>query len=256
MNTNDKLHEMDPLSRFSDRAEAYARFRPDYPLALFDAILDGLGDPAGIVVADVGAGTGISSRMLADRGPRVLAIEPNAAMREAADAHPRVEFREASSEATGLEAASVQLVTAFQAFHWFDAPRALVEFRRVLVPKGRLAVAWNERDEGDPFTRAYSELVRELSGDHPAERRASLGSIPFEEYGFVCEKRDHFPHWQEMDLESMRGRALSTSYLPSEEPGRSHMLERLSVLHDGWADPSGVVRLVYQTSLAIAHSAE
>lgn len=80
----------DPTRRFSDRADAYARFRPSYPASAIDAILAGLAPPATLEAADVGAGTGIASRLLGDRGVRVAAVEPNAAMRAAAAPHPRV----------------------------------------------------------------------------------------------------------------------------------------------------------------------
>ncbi|HTD33264.1 MAG TPA: class I SAM-dependent methyltransferase, partial [Candidatus Elarobacter sp.] len=140
--------------RFTDRAGDYVSGRPSYPPAAIDALLDGLGDPADVVVADLGAGTGISSRLLAERGAQVLAIEPNQAMREAAEPHPRVEWIAASAEHTGLGEASADLVTAFQAFHWFDQRAALDETVRILRPGGRAAVIYNERDERDPFTAA------------------------------------------------------------------------------------------------------
>src|SRR2546422_6524846 len=103
------LHEMNPTGRFTDRAEDYARCRPTYPPAAIDCVLRGLGDPAGIVAADVGAGTGISARLLADRGIRVFAVEPNAAMREAAVPHQSVAWREGTAESTGLAPESVDL---------------------------------------------------------------------------------------------------------------------------------------------------
>src|SRR5262245_49009958 len=94
--------DLDPTGRFTQRADDYAVYRPTYPAAAIDAILDGLGAPARLVAADVGAGTGIASRLLAERGVRVLAVEPNAAMRAVAAAHPRVEAHVGTAEATGL----------------------------------------------------------------------------------------------------------------------------------------------------------
>ena len=81
---------MDSVTRFDDRASDYVRYRPSYPVAAIDWILEGVGPPATLVAADVGAGTGISARLLGDRGVRVLAIEPGVKMRGAAAAHPRV----------------------------------------------------------------------------------------------------------------------------------------------------------------------
>jgi len=158
--------------RFVDRAADYAAGRPTYPAAALDALFDGLGDAGDVVAADLGAGTGISSRLLAERGAQVLAIEPNQAMREAAEPHPRVEWIAGTAERTGLDEASIDLVTAFQAFHWFDHAKALREIVRILRPAGRAAVIYNERDESDPFTAAYGDLVRAYMLDDTERRRA------------------------------------------------------------------------------------
>src|SRR5262249_15013557 len=150
----------------------YRRHRPDYPAASIDAVLEGLGAPASIVAADVGAGTGISSQLLAARGVRVLAIEPNEAMRAAGERHARIEWREGTAEHTGLEAGSVSLVLSAQAFHWFRPAESLAEFHRVLAPRGRLALMWNTRDRLDPLTLGYVEAIHAVGGEHPAETRA------------------------------------------------------------------------------------
>ncbi len=147
------LHTMNPLSRFSDRAADYAKYRPSYPDQAIATILEGLGNPSQLVAADIGAGTGISSRLLAERGVRVLAIEPNPSMREAASPHALVEFRNGTAEATNLPDSSVDLVTCFQAFHWFDPAPTLWEFHRILKPSGRLALVWNDRSQEDEFTK-------------------------------------------------------------------------------------------------------
>ena len=91
---------MNPTGRFTDRASDYAAARPSYPAEALDAIFAEMGDAAALTVADLGAGTGISSRLLADCGARVLAVEPNAAMREAAQAHAGVTWLAATAEAT------------------------------------------------------------------------------------------------------------------------------------------------------------
>jgi SAM-dependent methyltransferase len=162
--------EQAPTERFSSRASDYVKFRPSYPAPAIDYVLDGLGPPSEIVCADIGAGTGISSRLIADRGVRVIAIEPNKAMRESAEAHKLVEFRDGTAERTGLANASVQLVVCAQAFHWFDQAKALAEFHRVLVPSGRIALVWNDRDNADALTRSYNDAVLLASQDHPTAR--------------------------------------------------------------------------------------
>ena len=83
MTHNEALYNLKPLTRFTDKAGNYAKYRPTYPDTAIDKILEGLASPSQLVAADIGAGTGISARQLAERGMNVIAIEPNAAMRDA-----------------------------------------------------------------------------------------------------------------------------------------------------------------------------
>src|SRR5262245_840572 len=121
---------MDPTERFSARADAYARARPSYPQAVFDVLREHYTLAEGTVGADLGAGTGIFSRLLLEAGAVVFAVEPNADMRlEAERSVPSARapfFRSiaARAEETSLPAASIDLVTAAQAFHWFDIEQA------------------------------------------------------------------------------------------------------------------------------------
>jgi SAM-dependent methyltransferase len=199
--------------RFSTRADAYAAGRPSYPAEAIDALLAGLGDVTEIVVADLGAGTGISSRSIAQRGPRVFAIEPNAAMRNAATPDARIEWIDATAERTTLDDDSVDVVCAFQAWHWVDHPVALAEARRIARPGGRLAVVYNERDDRDPFTAGYSEIVRRYATDATEARRATaladaLGADP------AKTTRLEFRNHQTLNRAGVHARAESTSYLP------------------------------------------
>ncbi len=217
--------------RFSDRAGDYAAGRPSYPAAVLDVLFDGLGDPASAVVVDLGAGTGISARLLASRGARVLALEPNRAMREAAEPDPRVEWLAAGAERTGLDEASVDLVTAFQAFHWFDHDEALREMVRILRPGGRAAVVYNERDEHDPFTAAYGDLVRRYQTDQTERRRAD-GLAAFAAYPAWVggARRTEFPNPHQLDRAGVLARARSTSYLPKSGPAADELVAALDEL--------------------------
>ncbi|MGP6157967.1 MAG: class I SAM-dependent methyltransferase, partial [Vulcanimicrobiaceae bacterium] len=148
----------DTVARFNERAEDYARFRPSYPDTAVDALFEGLGDPAALVAVDVGAGTGISSRLLAGRGAHVIALEPNAEMRALALADG-LDVRDGRADATGLPDACADLVTSFQAFHWFANRATVAEFVRLLRSCGRVAVIFNERDDQDPFSFGYGTIV-------------------------------------------------------------------------------------------------
>ncbi len=121
----------DPTQRFSDRVETYVRARPGYPDGVVRVLRERAGLEPGTVVADVGAGTGIFTRVLLAAGAVVLAIEPNAPMRERLrqdlGGDDRLRVRDGRAEATGLPDASIDLVTAAQAFHWFDRKAAALE---------------------------------------------------------------------------------------------------------------------------------
>ncbi len=252
------LHELEPTTRFSDRAEDYVRFRPDYPEPAIDCLLQGLGDGvvgaagAGPQVADVGAGTGIAARLLAARGARVIAIEPNAAMREAAEPHPRVEWREGTAEATGLGPGSVDLVLCAQAFHWFRQAEAIAEFHRVLRSGGRLAIMWNKRDHGDPLTLGYIEAIHAVNGEHPAEKRPFDPGVVHAAGGFTPAVLHLFPHAQRLDRAGLLGRATSASYVPREGPAFEALSRQLAELFERHRDADNRVTLRYRTEVWIA----
>ncbi len=212
------LHQRDPIARFHGRAEEYARFRPDYPREAFDAMLHGL--PGDCAVADIGAGTGVASRPLAERGLRLLAIEPNAEMRSCATPPERgaIEWREGSAEATGLPDSAVHLVLCAQSFHWFDPGAALPEFLRILAPGGRLALMWNVRDEEDALTAAYGRLVREAAGPDKdlAGRQFTEEAVVRHFFGGL--RLLLFRHEQRLDSGGLLGRAMSASYVPRSGP--------------------------------------
>ena len=244
------LHAMAPTERFSDRAEDYARFRPDYPAAAIDHVLAGLGDPHALAAADIGAGTGISTRQLAARGVRVIAVEPNAEMRAAAEPHPRVTWQDGVGEATGLPDACVDLVLSAQAFHWFRQDEAVAELRRILRPRGRLALVWNSRDRGDPLTLDYVDALHRAHGEHAVERRA-FGPAVVGAGGFTDPERAEFPHAQSLDRAGLHGRALSASYIPKGGAAHAEMDRRLDALFDEH-QVDGVVTMRYRTEVWIA----
>lgn len=235
--------------RFADRASAYAAHRPSYPPEAIDAVLTGLGDPRDLEVADVGAGTGISARLFAHRGAAVVAIEPNAAMRAAAEPHPRVMWREGTAEQTGLADGSVDVAVACQAFHWFSTPAAMRELAR--IARRRVAILQYERDERHAFTKDYGDVVRAFARDDTeAMRAAGLGV--FENFPNAHVTRAAFGFRQPLSLESLLGRAASASYLPNEGPALASLqrdLERTFERHQR----DGTVELAMVTYVLTAH---
>lgn len=237
-----------------DRASDYALFRPSYPEAAIDAALEGRSGDSPKVAADIGAGTGISSRLLANRGVRVLAVEPNAAMRESAEPHPGVTFVEGTAEATGLADASVDLVLCAQAFHWFKPREALAEFRRILKPGGRLVFLVNERDDGQAAMLAYNAAIRAA-----AERELSEGMRASIDEALMAEglavSPVSFPHTQALSREGLVGRARSASYVPKEGPRYQRLLLDLDTLWAAHHDAQGRVTLGYRTFVWVVEPA-
>lgn len=251
------MSEPDPTLRFSNRVEAYVRHRPDYPAALVPWLREQVGLAVGWEVADIGAGTGISSKLLLDAGCVVTAVEPNAPMRTAAEralaGYARFRAVDGRGEATGLAEGSVDLVTAAQAFHWFDADAVRKEWRRILRPDGYVAVFWNTRRlGGTPFLAGYERLVNECGTDYAAvterqadarEMRAWFGA------GFVAETR--IDHGQSLDFAGLRGRLLSSSYAPPPGAVRHEpMIAALRELFDATAK-EGRVELAYDTQVFV-----
>ena len=155
--------------RFSARADDYAASRPTYGHDAVAFVLAGSG--ALPVVADLGAGTGISARIMAAYGARVFAIEPNEQMRKMMPAHARIESRATTAEATGLNDHEVDIATAFQSFHWFEVEAALAEIRRIVRPRGSASLVANERDESSPISAAHGDIFRRYTLDDTEERR-------------------------------------------------------------------------------------
>lgn len=200
--------------RFSNRAEAYVAGRPSYPREAIETLFAGLGDPQSLTVADLGAGTGISARAIAAYGAQVIAIEPNRAMREAAEHAVGVTWRDGTAEQTGLADASVDIAAAFQAWHWFANDATIAEARRIVRPGGRIAVVYNERDESDPFTFAYGEVVRRHATDQTEQRRAHAVSAFSTAFAGGTTRRD-FVQQHVLDLAGLHARMASSSYLPN-----------------------------------------
>ncbi len=236
--------------RFTDRAAAYASGRPSYPPAAVDVLLDGLGAPGALAVADLGAGTGISARALADRGPMVFAIEPNPAMRESAVHHERVRWIAGSAEATTLANGSVDLVTAFQAWHWVDQAAAVMEARRVLRPNGRLAAIYNELDERDAFTAAYAAMFRRFRVRDAADGRRGHGLPAFETIAPERTHRYAFANPFALDRAGLHDYAESSSYLPRTGDAARAMHAQIDELA-GAHQRDGRLTLLFTTRAAV-----
>ena len=248
----------DPLKRFSNRSDYYARFRPGYPAEVLEILKKECGLNETSVVADIGSGTGILSELFLQNGNSVVAVEPNAAMRQVAerllDTHERFRSVNAAAEATTLETGSVDIVTAAQAFHWFDRPRAKREFARILKPAGWVVLIWNERRlDSTVFLRAYEDLLLRYGTDYEKVRHEKVtGEIAefFSPQSFQLQTLENAQHF---DFESLKGRLLSSSYAPDQDhPNFTQMLEELEdIFHAN--QKQGIVDFEYKTKVYYGH---
>lgn len=241
-----------PTERFTTRAEDYARHRPSYPPGAIDLLAERCGLGAGARVADLGSGTGILTGLLLARAAEVFAVEPNEAMRSAAEAQltgqPGLHSVPGSAEATTLPPASIDLVVAGQAFHWFEVVAARAELLRILRPGSWAALLWNERPpQPTAFLAEYDALLTQHAPEYTriVASRADVRTMG-EYLGAGMEVRT-FPNQQILAFEGLKGRLMSSSYAPQKGgPGYEPMMARLHALFERHAT-SGRVVMPYET---------
>jgi ubiquinone/menaquinone biosynthesis C-methylase UbiE len=212
----------DNTERFTGRAEVYDRYRQRYPA---EAVVRLLREWCGLApewtVADVGAGTGMLSEIFLESGNRVLAVEPNAQMRRAcerlAEAWPKLEVINATAEVTSIPSASVEMVAAGRAFHWFDKDRALAEFRRVLKPGGWLVlVSAGRAHDANPQAVAFERLLTECGMGYSSERYGARVHDRTEGIFSGEVHQAEIAGEQQFDWDAFRGNVMSLSAVPRE----------------------------------------
>lgn len=220
-----------PTARFSNRVENYVRYRPGYPPEVLDLLRAECGLLPSHIVADIASGTGIFTRLLLENGNSVFAVEPNTEMREMGihqlESFHRLVSVAGTAEETSLRSASVDFVTAAQAAHWFDLPRARAEFVRILRPGGWCVLIWNERRTATtPFLRDYEQLLLTYGTDYKDVRHERTTAIIHEFFAPAPHQERVFDLRQQFDYEGAAGRLLSSSYVPLEgHPGYAPMMQ-------------------------------
>ncbi len=245
--------------RFSDRVDNYVRYRPGYSDVLIAVLHEKTGLTSDHAIADIGSGTGISTELFLNNGNSVYAVEPNDAMRGAADSHlstfSSYHSVNGTAEVTTLADASVEYVVAGQAFHWFDKTAAKAEFQRILRPDGWVALFWNNRQtDSTPFLRAYEQLLQDYATDYNQVNHTNVDDAVFGAFfrDGVYETVT-FPNAQYFNYEGVKGRLLSSSYAPNEDDPRSApMLDALQRIFDEH-QLDGQVAFEYTTELHIGH---
>lgn len=250
---------LEPTTRFSARAPYYHKYRPHYPRAVLDT-LEGYGLTPQAVVADIGAGTGISSELFLDYGCAVYAVEPNAEMRAACVqfySDRPLQVVNGAAEATTLTSHTIDWVVAGQAFHWFDHGAAKAEFARILRLGGHVALFWNDRvPSSSAFVGDYNAVLDDFDIEKgtPSARAKELLATDEVLDEFFAPKgydRHSLPNPIQYDWEGLQGRAISASYAPLPgHPRHDDMIAALRGVYDRH-QVDGQVRMEYVTQVFV-----
>ncbi len=245
---------METVERFSDRVGNYVKYRPTYPPKVLDLFRDEMNLQNSSTVADIGAGTGISAKIFLDNGNPVFAVEPNAAMREAAAEflgdYSNLTLVNGISENTTLADNSIDFVVAAQAFHWFKQNETCAEFKRILRDEGFVALIWNERQlDSTAFLKDYEKHLVKFGTDYEKIRHDKITSKTLRDFFQIDFKEAIFQNQQNLDFDGLKGRMLSASYVPSpENPCFPAMLGNLESLFAEHAE-NGRIDILYDTKI-------
>lgn len=243
---------MDNTKRFSNRAENYVKFRPSYPSEAINYLYTNIGINKDSIIADIGSGTGIFTKLILTQKNKVYAVEPNKEMREAAEnmlsKYKNFISVNGTAENTTLTSSSVDFVVSAQAFHWFDGLKAKKEFSRILHPNGKVILVWNRRiKEGNPLFIDYEQLLVHYGKDYKKISVENTRNTKLEEIFQNTYDTRMFPNNQCLNFDQLKGRLLSLSCAPL--PGDDDyepMIKELKDIFDKYNN-NGFVSFQYQT---------
>lgn len=254
---------MESTERFSGRSKHYVKYRPSYSQEVIQHLLQSVGITATDLIADIGAGTGIFTKLLLDEHLQVVAVEPNDEMRlvltkylqsyVTTDEHRqrRLTISGGSAEETNLPSSSVDHIVCAQAFHWFNAELARKEFRRILKQDGQVVLLWNQRDvSASEFMNDYDQLFLKYGKQYDEVEHKHICQAylkPF--YGQHEPQHASYPYSQQLDREGLFGRIQSSSFALSETD--EHYEEYLAHIAQLFAkhEQNGVVNMMYRTDI-------
>lgn len=243
-----------PTERFSNRVENYVKYRPGYPKEILEIFREEMDLKPSSLMADIGSGTGISTKIFLENGNQVFGIEPNQAMREASEIFlkdfPRFRAIDGTAEKTGLADKSVDFIISAQAFHWFDKAKTPDEFRRILRENGYLVLIWNERQlDSTEFLQEYERFILKFGTDYQKVRHENVTKKSIEDIFQIEFQEAIFQNTQIFDFSGLKGRILSSSYMPTEESENFHlMIKELNLLFTKY-QKNDTIELLYHTKI-------
>jgi SAM-dependent methyltransferase len=246
----------DNTLRFSNRVQDYILYRPRYPIDVLEILKSECFLTPQHIIADIGSGTGISSELFLNNDNLVHAVEPNMEMRLAAEYLNKGLSNfisvDGSGECTCLPDSSIDFIICAQTFHWLDSSLAKKEFGRILKPEGKIVLIWNERSIDSDFQKEYEEtLYRCVSAYKEVTHRDISESILLDFFSPRTMSKYQLPNFQDLDLEGLLGRMMSSSYIP--KVGEEHHIlvkEITQLFHSHQVNDK--IRFEYKTSVYIA----
>lgn len=224
------------FGNFQGKAHLYAKYRPQYSKQYVRFLQEGLNLCSDSTVADVGAGTGIHTKIIAEITDKVFAIEPDAEMLQECQlllgSERRVKMVQGTAEDTGLATACIDYITVAQAFHLFDRDKSLNEFKRVLRPSGKLVLVWNSKEHDNDLFYDNEEVIKKYCPNYCRKIHArSFYKDSYKDcftpssYTFT---RFHQDSTEFLDEETFIMRTLSASYaITAADQNYNAMIEEL-----------------------------
>ena len=217
------------ITRFSNKAKSYDRYRPQYPSELIDYIQNILITRESVIVADIGSGTGLFTKQIIHLCEKIYGIEPNTKMRNVAKkslaGNNKFISINGTAEDTSLASNSIDCITVSQAFHWFDKQKCKSEFQKILKDNGLVILLWNSRihlSTEQPFLKDFDNILSDFVKEYKEKPlKINIEEIAnfFNETGYKCFRCKN-PYY--LNFEQLMSTLISSSYIPDLSLGPLH----------------------------------
>lgn len=245
---------MQPTERFSKTVDNYVKYRPSYPKEVLELLKTECNLQKDTVIADIGSGTGLLTKILLENDNQVYGVEPNAEMRHAGEhfLHGFSNFTsiDGGSENTKLTTNSVDIITAATAFHWFEPVKTKKEFQRILKQPGWVVLIWNVRDIENALVAEYEDLITKFGTDYKTSSASTFDRTATADFfaPFTMQEAE-FNNKQIFDWEGFKGRLLSSSYsLQKGDKNYEEMLLALQQIFKKY-EKDGIITFTYKTKI-------
>lgn len=243
----------DHTKRFSNRVEDYIKYRPGYPKELIGLLKQEIGLNQTKIIADIGSGTGKSSKPFLENGNFVYGVEPNKEMRAAQEiilnGHANFKSIDGTAEQTKLPDKSIDVIFCGQAFHWFDKEKSKKEFLRILRPNGHMVLAWNSRSTNTAFQKEYEQTLYATIEAYKKVNHRNIEDADISHFFHPKPmKLIELEQVQQFDLKGLKGRLKSSSYCPKEGREYETLMREIEKLFEKFK-LDGKVAFKYETQI-------